>query len=133
MASFGEVRAAGVNRPYGPSTLTMVPTGSSVSRSVPAPRSRRVMRAAPSVGTAEREIGCECHQVARVQNRQTKNCPPTEPRVFRSCPARCSDTTPGATDSTPTTRMRCRRLDTTGSMKRKVAIEPSATTYSVIQ
>ena len=96
MAIFGAVRAASVNRPYGPSIDTRVPTGTVLMRLLPAPRSRTVIRAVVSVGTADSEIGCECHQVRGVQKRQMKNWPPAVPSERSLLPVRWMDVTPGA-------------------------------------
>ncbi|MFC5128378.1 hypothetical protein ACFPRL_36515 [Pseudoclavibacter helvolus] len=103
-ASFGDVRATGVKVPYGPSMETLVPGRRRERRRVPEPSSRTVMRACSSPGTAEKEMGCACHQVAPFQNRQIAYWPPFAPRRRSFRPLRWMENTPGAMASTPSTR-----------------------------
>ena len=131
--TFGRVRASWVKIPYGPSMDTRVPTGTDASDADPSPSARTVMRRLVSDGTADRDSGCACHQVAPVQKRQTRNCPPAACNSRKRLPVSSIDTTPGATSTTRRTVSPCRTERTIGRRKRYTTTRPTTAMYSASQ
>ena len=107
-ATRGRRRAAAVNAPCGPSKITRVPGG--IALSPKSPTCLTVIRSRRPSGAAESEYGCDCHQCSRVRKRHEKNWPARAFSCSSRAPPISSETTPGASSITRSTRSRWRAL-----------------------
>ena len=109
-ATLRRVRARGLSRPNGPSTITAVPGRSAATAALPSPASATVIRRLRPSGADDSEYGFARDQPARPRKRQVKNWPGWTRSACRSRPATYTDTTPSSSRTTEVTRSRCRRF-----------------------
>ena len=105
-SALGLTRRLAVNTPDGPSASTRTPGRSLASCAVWSPTRFTVSRSHSSLGAADSENGCDCHQHPSVRNRQRKNCPACTGRSRRRRPERYSDTMSALSGITAMTRNR---------------------------
>ena len=110
-----------------------MPGVSSRSRSLWSPIAFTVIRSMSGRGAADSEYGCELNRMPGARNRQRKNWPASAPIRCSFRPPISTDTMPGVSSMTASTRIRCRMLSRIGVRIRYQTTSAVTEPYSAYQ